>query len=423
MVLGAGYDLRKALELCRAAGAETFWLDAAHQQLRRFPGWQRCEIPGVDQDPALRAAIQRLELGGPSDPIEALCRDETVSYAPLVRRAFQRYLQDGVPQTIALRAFLAAAHRHLGIDLALSPSGPERMMSSTVFDFCRERCIPIAVMQHGTYGHVDNPITNYYEFGFDGDFLAWGAGVEAHYGATKRGAVRFVPVGSPGLDRLAARRDRTARRARRVMYITTDLRGASAYFPGGQPFLDTTYYRFQQTVLTLLARYQHAYDLWLKVPPGIDGNDLARNPIREWLKAGGARIAVERRPLVQVIEEPALFLIDFPSTTLLQCLATRAQVIVFTGSPHFRLLPEARRLLAARATCCESPEAFLQAVEAQLQRGPAVTPEPDDAFLSRYGTFQHDGAALERLRAYLQARGLGAASAPAVSGAVAWPRP
>ena len=205
------------------------------------------------------------------------------------------------------------------------------------------------------------------------------------------------------------------------MYVTNDLRGSSAYYPGGQSWsLDTAYYRLQRAILSLLERFHEDYDLWLKVPPTIDQNPLAHSPIREWLKARGSRIAVEQRPLVHVIDEPALFIIDHPSTALLQCLATRAEIIVWTGSVHFNVLPDARRLLQQRATCCGTPEELLTAVEDKLRAGltPYVPTAKDDEFLRVFGTFQHDGKSLERIQAYVETQGFwtapSEASAPVV---------
>lgn len=404
LVLGVGYDLRYILRMCRALGVESFWLDLARLQLRRFPWWEVCRVDGVRDTELLQTALERLELFGTGDAAEELCRMGEVSYAPIVRRGLAHYLKAGLPQAIATRSFLEAAHRQFHFDLLLSPAGPERIVTRTVFDFCQQQGMPVAVMQHGAYGYADNPVTNYYEFGFDGDFLAWGAGVEAQYEPTKRGAVRFVPVGSPSLEQIVARRHRTASKPDRIMYITTDLRGSSAYFPGGQPWLDTSYYRFQQAVLKVLGKYQDRYDLWLKMPP-VEEN-LARNPIRGWLQANGLRVSVESRPLVRVIEQPSLFLIDFPSTTLLQCLGTRAELIVFTGSPYFTVLPPARTLLEQRAICCDSPQAFLNAVERTCARGVRPRDVVDDGFLSRYGTFLHDGGSLGRIRGYLEERGI-----------------
>src|SRR5574337_375670 len=390
LLLSTGYDLGHIAEACRAGGAPVFYLDLSRLRLFRFPGWWPCWVrQPLDQSRSISEILQRLSLFGPSDPAEELCLDNGVSYAPLVRSALERYLRHFFPRTIAVREFLEECCRTYGVDLVLSPYGPYGIDIAGVFDFCRVAGIPLTVVEHGSYGCVDNPITNYYEFGFDGDFLAWGPGIEAHYGDTKRGRVRFFPVGSPTLDALVARRPRTASSQRQVMYIITDFRGYSAYFPGGQPWLDTRYYQFQRKVLNVLERHQDTYDIWLKVPPGIDQNYLAQNPIRQWLRERGARIRVEERPLLDVISKPGLFLIDFPSTTLPQCLATRAQVVVFTGAPHFRVLEDARRLLEKRAVCCDSEAEFLETTDAILRHG--VTPEseePDDAFLSMYGTFR-----------------------------------
>lgn len=413
LTLGMGYDVGELLVACRRLGIEAWWLDVSQLRLLRLPDFERCPVRWEPLGRGLQQAIEQVRLPEPGDVEQRLCREEGICYAPLVHRALQRYVRHELPAVLALQTFVEACHRQFGFEALLSPSGPAAIRMRTVFDVCQHHGIPIRVMQHGAYGHVDNPITTYSEFGFDGDFLTWGPGVAAHYESMKRGAVRFVPVGSPTLDRLVARRHQSAKRPTRVMYITNDLRGSSAHYPGGQSWsLDTAYYRLQKAILSLLGRFHDRYDVWLKVPPTMDRNSLARSPIREWLKAQGSRIAVEQRPLVRVIDEPALFIIDHPSTTLLQCLATRAEIVVWTGSMHFSVLPEARRLLQQRATCCETSEGLLAAVEEKLRAG--LTPSPpttiDDRFLQAFGTFQHDGKSFERIQAYVETQGFWTAS-------------
>jgi len=406
LTLGTGYDLREILDAYKQLGIEGWWLNLSRPEIRRVPDFRRSHLPWKPLSQELRDAIERLSLPETGETEERLCRAGRICYAPLIRRALQHYVQHEVPAVMELRTFLEACHRQQRFDAMLSPSGPATIRMRTVFDTCQRLDIPIMVVQHGIYGHADNPVTNYYEFGFDGTFLAWGSGIEAHYGSTKRGAVRFVPVGSPTLDRLVDKRSqRMGRGAARVMYIITDLRGATTYFPSGQPLLDTASYRLQRAVLQVLERYQDRYEICLKVPPWMGENRLARNPIESWLRSRGSRIRVETRPLVRVIRNVQLCFIDFPSTTLLQCLATTARIIVWTNSPYLPLLPQARALLARRATCCRTLEEFCRSIETSLETGITPSPVVDDEFLKVFGTFKHDGQSLARILTWMERQG------------------
>lgn len=403
LTLSTGYELQAVLRMPWACRRMVGWLDLSSLELRCARSGVRWRVDGGKIAPAdWRHVVQGVVVGAPGDAAEALCRRQGISYAAPVRGALQRYFTEEVPQALAARSLVDAVHRQVGVAALISATGPSNAAARAVSTYCERERIPVTVVQHGGYGYTDNPVTAYHEFGFTGDYLSWGPGVEAHCGRTQRGRVRFQAVGAPSLDRIVSRRSRTARRRTRVMYVITDLRGASAYFPGGQAYLDTAYYRLQQQVLTVLARHQDRYDLALKMHPLSERNRLAGHMVAAWLCRHGWRGDVEDRPLLEVVEQPALFVVDFPSTTLLQCVATRAEVIVLSGAPHFRLLPEARELLQRRAACCETPAAFLQAVEEVLQRGPVPVDDPDDAFLHHYGTTEPDGGSLPRITAHLE---------------------
>ena len=153
LLLSTAYDMGSVAAEYRTQGADVFWLDLSQPRLYRCPGrWPyRVSCPSTEVH-SVQEEVRRLTLFQPGDAAEELCRDDGLSYAPLVRRALGLYLDHTFPRAVALRAFLEACHRKLDFDLVLSHCGPHTVETSAVFDFCHKVGVPVAVLQHGGYG-------------------------------------------------------------------------------------------------------------------------------------------------------------------------------------------------------------------------------------------------------------------------------
>jgi hypothetical protein len=400
LLLGVGYDIDPLIQAPGCRSFQFLHLHVPRLRLRPYPGGLPLRLQ-VANDARLqfkrefagvRAELEALRLG------ESVCQVRGCDLFPLVQPRLLHYLDSVFPRVALIRDYLEALTARYSIDAVVSPWAPPVFDLKAVFAFFAQASVPTLVVQHGGYGHIDNPVTNYSEFNFSGRFLAWGPGVFRHYGPTKKGPVNFVPTGSVLLDQIVAWRQSRRPDPTKVMYVITEFRGYSAYFPGGQVDLDTAYYRLQQDVIRLLGQFGHRYSVVLKIPPGFNGTDLYRSPLLRWVERGRYRLTLNTRPLGEGLHDVGLFIIDCPSTTLIQCAATRASLIVYSGAPHHSVVPAAEDLLAKRAICCRTREAFLHAIERTLVEGVRPSPlEVNDEFLAEYGTYLKDGKSAERM--------------------------
>ncbi len=103
------------------------------------------------------------------------------------------------------------------------------------------------------------------------------------------------------------------------------------------------------------------------------------------------------RGFQELVDCSGVIVIDFPSTTLLQAIATKKPVFVLTK--HLPLAAEAGRLLGKRAYCSDRRDEFLSLLERFLFEGPEPRgPDPlNREFLERYGIYRDDGKVLERV--------------------------
>lgn len=106
--------------------------------------------------------------------------------------------------------------------------------------------------------------------------------------------------------------------------------------------------------------------------------------------------------LTRLLAKADLIILDFPSTALLEALATRQPIIVLVDSNCIKMFPQAMQRLQGRAIVSETPENFVRDIRSFLARG-SIQPltNPDDSFLQAYGTHLGDGKSAERVLNWL----------------------
>ncbi len=258
----------------------------------------------------------------------------------------------------------------------------------------RRMGIPVVSYQHGgCYGYVDIPMRRYCDMGLPDYFLSYGPGVsEAMEGLAagddppsgRDGGTRSITVGSADLDRLLTQQRRHARRpGRTVVYVVTLLMGDWRYF-SQHIYPDIWYWRLQRQVVEQVSRSPDT-ELILKLDP----RDEVPNPLEAWVRRQRLRSCriLRETPFTDTLAAADLFLIDSPSTTLLQALTTDKPLLVFADERFLTFPPKALALLKKRATVSTTPQEFLRDIETAL-RAPSWDPltPPNDEFLRAYGT-------------------------------------
>jgi len=263
--------------------------------------------------------------------------------------------------------------------------------------FTREKR-PVFIIQHGAYGFALNKITNYSEFNHEGYFISWGHGIREMYDNLKKGSCNIIPAGSHLIEEI--RRKRTHRKKiKKICYIPGVYRGYTAYFPGGQPFLDSKLFLLETDFLLTLKQYMNKYEITYKIAPSakIPSIIFGKNPIIDWLKNNLQCVKIESKPLMDVIDKFDLFIIDWPTTTLIQTLASAAELIVFIDNPYYRMTEEAILLLEKRACVGRNPEDFKEKIKKVLDNGEIISDVENIEFLKKYGIYLDDRMSLKRM--------------------------
>ncbi|MBN2012322.1 hypothetical protein JW960_23535 [candidate division KSB1 bacterium] len=238
--------------------------------------------------------------------------------------------------------------------------------------------------QHGgAYGYLGQGlIENFYSDLTHFDyFFTFGDGVTSYYETNKsRYVTSCAQSVSIGARKLKQRLSDQKSISTKIYYIPTSYNLRNLlwhYYPVNY------YYRMQKAIIDVCAKHPNL-DFVYKTHYKGDWND----PIEAYIsRAGLSNIAIERERLCDVIDKAAMFIIDFPTTTLLETLQTRKHVISFADKKYIGTDDRAVELLKKRCFFYTDFEHFIDALDQTLAAGvfEEIT-EPNSEFLEQYGT-------------------------------------
>lgn len=347
-----------------------------------------------------------------SEPYRLLTNVAGTSLSALTDASWRFFVTDIVPRHLKL-AQLAAERFRLLEDALLLSSFPIDVETIAAGPGARAGGSTDVVVQHGGFnGYMTYPMLNHGDGAHADRYLCYGPGVAETMLAQQVPAsqtgwprpVRPVATGSAAIATLhrqhrAAPLHRVPERGIRVLYVATSLSGDTRYFSWHHaPEID---YARQQRAL--IARCAATEDVELTIRPFASDR---RNPLARWLEDRRPRVRIAWEvPFVQLLGDADVILVDSPTTTLLQALATQAQVVVCADSRWYKFRPGVRRMLERRAWIATRAEDVFPTLDAALQACREGAGRPlDDEFLFRYGMPAEGDAAERMVDAILAAR-------------------
>lgn len=288
-----------------------------------------------------------------------------------------------------------------GAVLLSSPWEPE---DHGVLQAARSLGIPTVTYQHGgfegnceytTYDMTDLRHTDYR--------LVYGDGIAAYLRKRIERCVevraQIVTVGSARLDALRQAPDKRTNIRRRlgiapVEQLIAYLPTAYQYnwYMARQAYLGVPYFTLLTQVIEMLREFSRLRFVYKPFP------ELPLDPVTRVIEARCPNCHVVTDISVpELLKACDAFIIDIPSTGLLEALLTNKSMLVFSDSRFIALRQEARVLLQKRVTLSETPKDYLEQLRLFLSRGSFQELENvDREFLRAYGTHLDDGCSAQR---------------------------
>lgn len=276
-------------------------------------------------------------------------------------------------------------------------------------EVARHLGIPSVIYQHGSCGYMDAPIFEHIHLYPNDYFFCYGEDIvkflakpvpSAHRSPDKYRA-KPIAIGSAALDSISQAKNDTpssylpsqTRKSRKVIYAPSSLMGDQRYHTN-YIYPDIWYWRLERELIEIFGRFPEIQFI-AKLHP----IDRVKNPIDDWFRQNplpNVRI-VRDVPFPKFLHDADLFIMDHPSTTLVQALTTNKKIILYADRTFFRFDPHALELIRKRVVLSETKEQFFKDIERVLGEDDWALPEPvNDEFLRGYGTHLNDGRSAER---------------------------
>ncbi|KHE90624.1 MAG: hypothetical protein SCABRO_03632 [Candidatus Scalindua brodae] len=257
---------------------------------------------------------------------------------------------------------------------------------------CKRLGIKVCSVQHGSMGYFKTPIIKYMDYiGTDYTFT-YGSGVADFFLQEFKDNSMVdiavpIPVGNPILKELFVKCRRKPLRSnklrRQALYVDTHFISNLFYF-GWNCYPNIWYSRLQRRLVDVFKGFQNI-KLYIKPYP----SQLIENPLIKYINDNDINNVIflpHNVDMVEFIDMTDLFIIDFPTTSLLKMVCSRKPIIAYYNPDYFKLSLEARKLLEKRAELCNTEDGYFTTIEKYCKDLDwSESENPDDEFLFRYG--------------------------------------
>ncbi|MBI4284059.1 MAG: hypothetical protein HY663_06280 [Chloroflexi bacterium] len=322
---------------------------------------------------------------------------------PIARSRLHYYLFHFLPQSLSRARFVQHTLEKLEKGVVLS------ILEPVTCAVARHLGIPSVIHQHGGLcGYAEAPIYEHMEL-YAGDyFFGYGEGTarflekpvaSAHRSPAKHRA-QPIAIGSSALDAIARTKESIAnplpgevRKPRKVVYVPASLMGDQRYH-SYHMCPDIWYWHHLRELVTIFGHFPEI-QFTIKLYP----KEFTKNPIDDWLRRNPLpNVTIVRDvPFIKFLPDADLFIMDSPTTTLVQAVTTDKKIILYVDRTFFRFEPHALELVKKRVVFSENKGQFLKDIARVLGEDDWSLPEPvNDEFLRSYGTYLNDGRSVER---------------------------
>lgn len=289
---------------------------------------------------------------------------------------------------------------------------PWSLQHHALFQAARLFKIPTVTYQHGGFeGNCEYTTYDMTDMRQSDYRLVYGEGIAAYlqdrkaHSSTPRAEI--ISVGSARLDALRVtlegekhrsyvrRRLNIADSETLILYLPTSYQ--YNWYMAREAYLSVPYLELLIQVMNVLREFPKFHFVYKPFP------EQPLDPICQIIEAicPNCMIVIDI-PVEKLFQGCDAFILDMPSTGLLEALLTPKPVLVFSDQRFIALRPEARMRLSKRVGLSETPYDFMQQLRLFLSQGKFEKLKYADCeFLRDYGTFKDDGNSAQRAVAAL----------------------
>lgn len=251
--------------------------------------------------------------------------------------------------------------------------------------------VPVIHWQHGFMFAKNGRITQLNEFNdmmtSDVVFTFGEESARAHELHIDKFPAKVISIGSSSLDKIWEKNKKIKEKFKKtILYVTTNYSHNWWYNGFYPPFSDRYLLKDQLMILELLRQMTYKYNtrVTVKLPKESAFNSRF---IDEF--SSSFRMVVDEASFVELMDKNHIIIIDSPTTTTLEAVATKKPVFVLMK--HVGYSDSARKALERRAICTDTSHGLIGVVERYLDHGAYHADVNNDEFLRLWGTYLNDG--------------------------------
>lgn len=229
-----------------------------------------------------------------------------------------------------------------------------------LLELARSLHVPVVVYQEGGgAGYLDWPLFNL-DMKFSDYFLVYGQGVEKS--SFLRGSSKIVPIGSMRLadykKRINTRNFKNSNDTKMICVVLAGIKTSFwQHYPGNGHFYSVDY-SLQVKLISLLRKFNKV-KIIIKVSAGASG--LYEHLIdKDFME-------VSDKPLMEYLKKSDAFILDYPCTTMLECLMTNKPIAYLDYGVNYKMDPEAHKLLVRRIRYSSNEAEFCSVIETLIE--------------------------------------------------------
>ena len=318
---------------------------------------------------------------------------ENINFFEAIKPWFELYIKKVFPQCVLASDAIEKKLKKKNVLAFLTPSIHEKTDLSTILA-CTRLDIKTCVIQHGAMGHLKLPVIKYTDY-INVDYTyVYGSATADFFNKefiidSEKKMACPIPTGNPLLQRLYfEQRNKTKKSInssiKNVLYIDTHFTHEFYYY-GWNCYPSIWYSHLQQKMVDVFKKTPNV-NFYMKLYPG---ENTPLNPLRNHVADNNITNVTFLDPnekMSSSIDLADLFIIDFPTTSLLNCLCTNKPIIVYYNPQFLRMSETAQQLLQKRTMLCSDEEEFMKTIEDFcISDNWSDIKTPNDDFLINYG--------------------------------------
>ena len=328
-------------------------------------------------------------------------RDGSTDWFPLVEDRIEHFIVHVTSKTVQV---------YFQAILLLDMIQPKALILGSIAGYrpkaiahaAKQQNIPVVTLHHGDLGTHYDASYYYHDVVSTDYYFCYGEGVKSYLNRHYRNAVRPVVVGSPVLDQIQyhsiSRDDLCTRfgldkKKKIVIYVLTGLKGGHQYFNHNKPS-DSHYYDINQRIVSVFEPFD---DIQLVVKGQQPSKINCQSPVEDYIRdsdKSNCRV-INNFPFDRLINLADTFIIDSPTTILLQAMMTDVPIYIYNNT--FLWEPGVVETLQSRTYFHNDLERFCKILKHDLENGSIFEKrKTDDSFLRHFGIPYRDGKSTER---------------------------